>query len=236
MRVSLFFLLLSVLAIGVVPLRAQNAINVFPQVADGVFGQGSYKTAFLVLPLDEDSPPATCTLVTRGLALYLDGRGPATRWTMTITQGGFFVGVSSADQELRSGYAVLTCDDLVYAQAIYSYYGKDGTKLAEATVFASDGDFGGSEYRLIADQRGSQLGLAFANDTDSPRTYRVTVGSQTASITVPARSSLPRFLTEIIPSSANTVAAVKIESPDFSDFFVIGLRYTGGIFTTMPAN
>ena len=184
-----------------------------------------------MLPLFESSPPATCTLVMHGLAVNLDGRGPATRWTMTVPQGGIFVGVSSADQGLRSGYAVLTCDDTVYAQAIYSYYAKDGTKLAEATVFASDGDFGGFEYRLIADQRGSQLGLAFANDTDSPRTYRVTVGSQSGLITVPARSSLPKFLTEIIPSSANSVAVVKIQSTDFSDFFVIGLRYTGGVFT-----
>ena len=47
MRFRSYLLLLSVPALGVVPLQAQNGINVFPQVADGVFGEGNYyKTLF----------------------------------------------------------------------------------------------------------------------------------------------------------------------------------------------
>src|SRR5437899_6396202 len=97
-----------------------------------------------------------------------------------------------------AGYATLTCSEYVYAQALYSYYAKDGTKIAEATVFASAGDIGGwSSYRMIADQRGgSQLGIAIANDTDLPRTYQVTINSVSGRVTIPARTSTGKFLTE----------------------------------------
>jgi hypothetical protein len=45
--------------------NAQNKLNVFPQVADGVFSDGSYyKTTFTILPWFETSPPTTtCALV-----------------------------------------------------------------------------------------------------------------------------------------------------------------------------
>jgi hypothetical protein len=125
----------------------------------------------------------------------------------------------------------------VYAEALYSYYATNGTKIAEATVFSSEGDVGGfPSYRIIADQRGSQLGVAIANDSDLPRTYKLTINSLTGSITVPARSAVAKFLTEVVPASANTVGLLQIESADFSDFYAIGLRFTGATFSTIPAS
>ena len=224
----------------ITPLANAQTLNVFPQVADGVFGDGGYyKTTFMILPgYDTSSPTITCTLVLYGLGVNLDGHGSASQWTITISQDGYYASSSAADQSLRTGYATLTCSEYVYAQALYSYYAKDGTKIAEATVFASAGDIGGwSSYRMIADQRGgSQLGIAIANDTDLPRTYQVTINSVSGRVTIPARTSTGKFLTEIVPGAANAVGILTIESTDLSGFYVIGLRYTGGIFTTLPAN
>jgi hypothetical protein len=213
---------------------AQNKINVFPQVADGAFSDGSYyKTTFMVLPFENSA--ATCALRLQGLGVNL-GQGRSSLFTINVAQGSYFVGITAADQSIATGYAVLTCSDYVFAQALYSFYAANGTKIAEATVFASDADIGDFSYRMIADQRGSNLGIAIANDTDLPRTYRFTVGTLSQTVTVPARSSLPRFVTEILPATANTVGVLKIESVDFSDFYAIGLRYTGAAFTTVPAN
>src|SRR5438094_8245333 len=152
-------------------------LNVFPQVADGVFGDGGYyKTTFMILPVYGTlSPTITCTLVLYGLGVNLDGKGSASQWTITISQDGYYASSSAADQSLRTGYATLTCSDYVYAQALYSAYARDGTKIAEATVFASDGNpLFGDSYRMIADQRGSQHGIAIANGTNTPRTYQLT--------------------------------------------------------------
>jgi hypothetical protein len=232
----LFFLMITPLA------NAQNEImlSIFPQVADGVYGDGGYyKTTFMILPgYNPSSPTITCTLVLYGLGVNLDGQRSASQWTITIAQDGYYAASSAADQSLRTGYATLTCSDYVYAQALYTSYAKDGTKIAEATVFASDGDIGGwSTYKMIADQRvGSQLGIAIANNTDLPRTYQVTINSVSGRVTIPAHTSTGKFLTEIVPGSSNTVGIVTIDSTDSSEFYAIGLKYTGVVFTTLPAN
>src|SRR5262249_47562969 len=154
-------------------LAAQNKTNVFPQVADGLLSDGSYyKTAFMVLPWIESDASITCTLRLQGLGVNL-GQGRSSIFNINVPPGGNFLGITTADQGIATGYAVLTCSDYVYAQALYSSHSANGTKMAEATVFASDGDSGGFfSYRMIADQRGSNLGIAIVNDTDLPRTYR----------------------------------------------------------------
>jgi len=221
--------------------NAQYRSNVFPQVADGVFSDGSYyKTTFTIFPEYETSTTTiTCALILYGLGVNLDGKGLRSDWIIALDQGNYYVSSSAADQSLRTGYATLTCSDYVNAQALYSYYAKDGTKIAEATVFASDGNpllLFGRGYRMIADQRGSQLGIAIANGTAMARTYQLTINSLGATVTVPAHTSIARFLTDIVPGSANNVGILKIKSTDYSDFYAIGLRYTGGAFTTIPAN
>jgi hypothetical protein len=222
------------------PVLAQNKINVFPQVADGVFSDGTYyTTTFMIMPWFETTPAITCTLRLQGLSVNLNDQRRSL-WTITIpANGGYFAGATRADQGLQTGYAVLTCIESVYAQALYSFYAANGAKLGEATVFGVDGDIGGFfSYRLIADQRGgSQLGIAIANDTDLPRTYRLTLNGVTRTVVIPARSSIAQFLTDIMPTSRNTVGVLKIDTTDFTDgFFPMGLRYTGGTFTTIPAN
>ncbi len=236
MKSYIFF----VVFLMITPLANAQYLNVFPTVADGVYGDGGYyKTTFMILPGYETiSPTITCTLVLYGLGVNLDGKGSASQWTITISQDGYYASSTAADQALRTGYATLTCSDYVYAQALYSSYAKDGRKMAEATVFASVGEIGGwSNYRMIADQRGgSQVGIAIANDTDLPRTYQVTINSLSGRVTIPARTSTGKFLTDVVPASANTAGVLIIESTDFSDFYAIGLRFTGGVFTTLPAN
>ena len=73
----MFFLIIT-------PLANAQTLNVFPQVADGVFGDGGYyKTTFMILPgYDTSSPTITCTLVLYGLGVNLDGHGSASQWTM----------------------------------------------------------------------------------------------------------------------------------------------------------
>src|SRR2546430_17496275 len=92
---------------------------------------------------DPSSPTITCTLVLYGLGVNLDGHGSASQWTITILQDGYYASSSAADQSLRTGDATLTCSDYVFAHALYSYYTKDGTKIAVATVFGSARDIGG---------------------------------------------------------------------------------------------
>jgi hypothetical protein len=160
-------------------------------------------------------------------------------FTITIADEGFFVGGTPGTQSFQSGYATLTCTNYVDALIVYSFYSASGTKLSEATVFSADESY---TANVIMDHTGgARLGLAIANDTDLPRTYTITLKNSagaeltTGSVTVPARSTLARFIDEVmaVPVSVGLLA---IRAEDFSQFSVIGLRFTGVVFTTVPAS
>jgi len=87
MKCYIFF----VVFLMITPLaNAQNEIlrNIFPQVADGVFGEGGYyKTTFMIMPgYNTLSPTISCTLALYGLSVNLDGKGLANQWKITISQ------------------------------------------------------------------------------------------------------------------------------------------------------
>jgi hypothetical protein len=121
---------------------------------------------------------------------------------------------------------------------LYAFYSAGGAKIGEATVFPAMETV---KSRLIADHRdAARLGLAIANNNDSDQTFLVTyvTGGTTlsAGVAVPARRSLAKFLDEIISVPPGSVGVVTITSPTLTKFSVIGLRFTGGVFTTIPGS
>jgi hypothetical protein len=112
-----------------------------------------------------------------------------------------------------------------------------------ASCWASD------TAEMAADQTGgSQLAFAIANNTTQTRTYGVTfTDTQNHSIvkivTIPAQTSVAKFLTDIVPASANSAGSMTINrdgdvsfSPPNPGFSVMALRYTGDAFTTITVS
>ena len=219
-------------------LCAQSTFNVFPQVADGRFGDGtSYRSTLMILPWFEGDSP-TCTLTLYGMSAVFTGGGASSTFTVNIPAGGSAAVQTTGAQSYQGGYGTLNCTAAVFANVLYTFYASSGGKIGEATVFPSAESV---KSRLIADHRdGSRLGIAIANNNDSDRTFLVTyvTGSTTlsATIAVPARRSLAKFLDEVISVPAGSVGVVTVTSPTLTNFSVIGLRYTGGVFTTIPGS
>ena len=229
--------------------NAQQQSFIFPQVADGTFDGGYYKTTFIILPANKSSTSVvTCEFVLQGLGVDLDGKGLVTGWTAAIAPGSYYVSTSSADQQLRAGYATLSCTDYVYALVLYSAYAKDGTGLNIAAIpGSSDSSCSAlNSAQMAADQQGgSQLGIAIANNTTQTQTYNVFFNSSDSNflrgtVTVPAQTSVSKFLTELLPASSNRVGWVEISPADRylfgTGFSAIALRYTGATFATIPVS
>src|SRR5437667_592104 len=171
----------------------------------------------------------TCSLQLRGLTV------PGFSPSYTITgPNGWVIASTPGTQSLQTGYATLQCTANVEAQLLYSYYLLNGTKLSEATVFSSPP---GSNPIVVADQReGAQLGIAIANDSDQSVTYMISVSGAGAGtpLTLPPRSSTAKFINQFVPGiPANSLGVVQVSSSD-PTASVIGLRYTGRVFTTIP--
>ncbi len=217
---------------------SQERFHVFPQFADGRFPDGSYyRSTITILPwFDSDNP--TCSLVLYGMTTTFDSGASGFSFTISHSPGGFSVNRTTGVQLFQGGYATLTCSDYTFAHVFYTFYAANGTKLSEATVFSSGETY---QRRIVVDQRdGARLGIAIANNTDLASSYTITAtgsfGTRTATVNVPARRALARFVDELLTLPANALGVITIRQPDFSDFYLIGLRFTGALFTTISGN
>ena len=209
-----------------------STYHVFPQFSDGVLSDGSFYRTTLMTTNPSTTATASCTFRLYGLTVSGNSL-----YSLSFPPGGWAILPVNSAQPLKSGYATLQCSSAVEGQLLYSYYSASGAKISEATVFSSPP---GSEVQVVADHReGARLGLAISNDSDSSRTYAITaynaggnpIGS--SSKTLAARSNFSAFVDELIPLPADYYGQVHVSSAN-GTASLIGLRYTGTVFTTIP--
>jgi len=229
---SAAFLLLPAL-----PAVAQNTFHVFPQIADGRADDGTYyRSTLMVLPVNAASAPS-CTLVLYGMTATFNVGSTGYYFTASIPAGSILSAPTSGNQALQTGYATLTCTDYVFANVLYSYYAADNTKIGEATVFSSPANW---FARMVFDVRGNaRQSIAIANNSDFNKSYVVSLGSggvtRSVRVVVPARRNLARYVDELLPVPSDSIGVLTIQSDDLSFFSAVGFRFTGGVFTTIPA-
>jgi hypothetical protein len=205
--------------------------HIFPQFADGHFTDGSYFRTTRIYN-NPGSGNVTCNTQLQGMTT--DG---SSRFMGNVTPGSAVVSQTSGKQVIQTGYASMQCTSPVDAQALYSFYSASGVKLSEATVFSSPAS---RTVAVLADQReGSQLGLAMTNDSDQTNTLTITVNDAngnlvgTATQDLAPRTSTARFLGEFLSLPAGFYGQAIISSST-GIVSVIGLRFTGTAFTTIP--
>ncbi len=219
-------------------LSAQDTFTVLPQIADGYFPDGSYyRSTIMITPWFVSDAPQ-CSLRFYGLNLEIEGTGPVANTSISVPTGGMSVLRTTGRSSYQGGYGTLTCTQYVFANVLFALYAPNNQKVGEATVFGAAESF---VRRVIADQReGAKLGLAIANNTDLQRTYRLTLLTNagttfTRTINVGGRRNATAFLDDLMPETAGSVGLLTVDTADFSEFSLIGLRFTGPVFTTIPA-
>jgi hypothetical protein len=203
-----------------------STYHVFPQFADGQLSDGTFYRTTLMISNPSSNASANCTLLLRGLTV------PGFGLNYALGPNGWTIASTTGTQGPQTGYATLQCSASVEAQLLYSYYLSNGTKLSEATVFSS---LPASNVSVVADQReGAQLGIAIANDSDQSVTYTIGVGDAKSTLTLAPRSSTAKFINQLVAGiPADSLGVVQVSSSNGAAS-VIGLRFTGRIFTTIP--
>jgi hypothetical protein len=223
--------------------QAQDTDHLFPQFVNGQAGGGVYYSSKIhVVPWFTSTATINCSLRFYGIQVDMGTLGFGDTFNFSIQQNGGWALLSTvpSSQNLVSGYATLTCSTYVYAYVDYALYGPAG-KLGGATVFSADDSY---IAHFIADQAepGARLGIAIANNTDLQRTYNVTIKNAagqtigTTQLVVGARRAFAKFLDEMAAGTTGIVSYVTVQSPDFSYFGAVGLRFVGGTFSTLPAS
>jgi pseudomonalisin len=213
-------------------LPTASTYHVFPQFADGKSPDGTYYRTTRIY-LNSGSSATNCTT-----QLYGASTDGFTRFTASnLPPGNFVVAPTNGTQSFQAGYATLLCTSPVDAQALYSYYAADGTKLGEATVFSSPS---AKTVQILADSReGAQVGLAIANDSDQSNTYTIVATDVTGAVVASTtqqlgpRTTIAKFLGQLVTLPPNYFGPVTVSSGT-GTASIIGLRYTGAAFTTIP--
>jgi peptidyl-Asp metalloendopeptidase len=205
-----------------------SANQIFPQFADGTLADGSYFKTTVMISNPSSSAGANCSLQLHGVTL------PDFSLSYPMGPSGWVIASTSGQSKFQSGYATLQCTAAVEAQLLYSFYAASGTKISEATVFSSPS---ASSVQTLADETGgAKLGLAVANDSDQTVTYTITVTNATGkgSLTLGPRSASAQFVDDIVPGVPTNNVGQVVVSSSTGRASVIGLRFTGSVFTTIP--
>jgi hypothetical protein len=216
--------------------------RVIPQFADGRFQDGSYYTSTLQL-LNGSEVTADCTVILNGVRPTItDSQGNLTvadAFTITLEPGGSEILGTTGAASFHSGYVTLECTSPVTSLVLYAYHDSTGTPMAQASTFSSTPE---TSLRFVVDQRsGARLGIAVNNDSNAKMALLVeafdTMGQPVATRTLEltARTTLARFVDELLPLDAGFVGHVRFSS-DGHSFTALGLRYQGSSFTSIPAS
>jgi hypothetical protein len=160
--------------------------------------------------------------------------GTAAKNTAIADNGGFL--------PLATGYGTLTCDQPVAAQVGYFYVAPtlpNPIFLGGATVFSSPPTTRAELF--VTNTVGFRTAIAIANDTDAAGQYQITVVNDsgqtvvTTSVSVPARSSVAKFVDELVQLPANFGGGAIISGSASSPFSAVGLLYNGSTFLSVAA-
>ena len=241
-------LLIGLVSVAAAQTSERPYVYIFPQFA---FGGGwestlmvqasdpSTSCEFGVVALTPRHPYSTPTMrdIAGNFVLRQSGSVPLNPggWTVLKTD-------SSEDDVVQSGSAWLTCSEVVSANTLFSLK-VGGSVVGEAVVEPAQEIVGGvAEAQFLADHRdGARIGVAVTNHTAQPIAVSVRLadsdGRRIASTTATLRPHGHHafMLDELLTVPAGHTGQVTIGTELGASMRVMGLRFTGQAFATIPA-
>jgi hypothetical protein len=218
--------------------NARN-MHVFPQVADGIFGDGSeYLTTFVVTNVSAGF--SSCSIALTELT------SPASRLDTTnfgVPINGIAIVETTGEIAGDTGYAIIDCNLQVTAIAVFAR-AISGKAEGMATVFSTPAMTRGRVPVIQGD--GVRTGIAIINDTLFPQTYTLTlydadgIVENVRTLNIEAREQRVAFADESaffegdVPTAAGPRFEGSIVVSGGGQFHAIGLAFEGGVFTAVP--
>ena len=233
-------LLVPVLLIsGLVGVASAQHKYVFPQF---VFGGGWAST----LMVQATATPTTCTFSAQDRFLTMwnpsGNNFSGTSIPLTFGMNGWTILKTATPQSMAvsSGMAVLDCSEEVSANTLFSLE-VGGSLVSEAVVKSPEEIVSGeSVAQFLADHRdGARFGVAVANPSNQPILVVVAVFDSAGqaigntAVDLEANDFRAFFVDELVTIPTGHTGQVVMAAS--GSFYAIGLRFTGLVFTTIPA-
>ena len=216
---------------------------IFPQFAFG----GGWESTLMVQALGSNT---TCTFSAQDRSFTMRGpygnnlSGPQQQLILGMNGWTILKTATPQGTAASSGMAVLDCDEEVSANTLFSLE-VGGSLVAEALVESSEEIVSGEPAaQFLADHRdGARFAVAVANPSNQPLDVLIAVGDlggqQIGEVTVnvPANAAQAFFVDELVTIPAGHTGQVSIRPSNNPgpSVYVVGLRLTGLVLTTIPA-
>ena len=216
---------------------------IFPQFAFG----GGWESTLMVQALGSNT---TCTFSAQDRSFTM--RDPygnnlsGTQQQLILGMNGGTILKTATPQGMAasSGMAVLDCDEEVSANTLFSLE-VGGSLVAEALVESSEEIVSGEPAaQFLADHRdGARFAVAVANPSNQPLDVLIAVGDLggqpigEVTVNVPANAAQAFFVDELvtIPTGHTGQVLIRPSNNPGPSVYVVGLRVTGLVITTIPA-
>ena len=228
---------------GLVEVVSAQHKYIFPQFAFG----GGWESTLMVQALGSNT---TCTFSAQDRSFTM--RDPygnnlsGTQQQLILGMNGWTILKTATPQGMAasSGMAVLDCDEEVSANTLFSLE-VGGSLVAEALVESSEEIVSGEPAaQFLADHRdGARFAVAVANPSNQPLDVLIAVGDLggqqigNTTVNVPANAAQAFFVDELVTISTGHTGQVLIRPSNNPgpSVYVVGLRVTGLVITTIPA-
>ncbi len=212
---------LSYTSLPVVPRSSAKTSMNLAHVANGSFGNGSFRTSFLIF-----NPAARTASVVLGLTqndgtplrVTIPGQGTNSTFNVQLPANSSLVLQTDGSGTLTSGSATITSDAPVGASAIFTVYDSQGQFSTEAGVGDSPVL---TDFTLPVDSTGFfETGVAFYNPGSSPVTVALklldalgVVVRTGATIPLPAHGHTAQFVAQLFPGISNFRGSLAVSAP-----------------------
>ena len=228
---------------GLVEVVSAQHKYIFPQFAFG----GGWESTLMVQALGSNT---TCTFSAQDRSFTM--RDPygnnlsGTQQQLILGMNGGTILKTATPQGMAasSGMAVLDCDEEVSANTLFSLE-VGGSLVAEALVESSEEIVSGEPAaQFLADHRdGARFAVAVANPSNQPLDVLIAVGDLggqpigNTTVNVPANAAQAFFVDELvtIPTGHTGQVLIRPSNNPGPSVYVVGLRVTGLVITTIPA-
>ena len=228
---------------GLMEVASAQHKYIFPQFAFG----GGWESTLMVQALGSNT---TCTFSAQDRSFTM--RDPygnnlsGTQQQLILGMNGWTILKTATPQGMAasSGMAVLDCDEEVSANTLFSLE-VGGSLVAEALVESSEEIVSGEPAaQFLADHRdGARFAVAVANPSNQPLDVLIAVGDLggqqigNTTVNVPANAAQAFFVDELVTISTGHTGQVLIRPSNNPgpSVYVVGLRVTGLVITTIPA-
>lgn len=155
-------------SLPITPLSSSRTSMIFPQVANGLFDGGSFKTSFLIVNISNSPANAVLTLTKDDgspLPVTIPGFGTGSSFTIPLSTGAAVFLQTDGAGALAAGAASITSNSPIGASGIFSVFDGQGRLQTETGVGDSPVL---SDFTLPIDAHGDfDTGIAVYNPTNT---------------------------------------------------------------------